>query len=116
MDRAPSIAGSSGSDLDPGGDSDLGYELDLKRAIGLIKRSQARRVGLQAPEGLKRAMPKVASRITEETGAEVLISADPCYGACDVDMSSARRWSCSSIWVMQAWERSRRGSSSWRRE
>lgn len=86
MDRAPSIAGSSGSDLDPGGDSDLGYELDLKRAIGLIKRSQARRVGLQAPEGLKRALPKAASRIAEETGAEVLISADPCYGACDVDM------------------------------
>jgi len=64
---------------------DFGYELDLNLAVQLIKKSGAARVGLQAPEGLKRATPIVAARIEEETGAEVIISGDPCFGACDVD-------------------------------
>ena len=33
---------------------DFGYELDLNLAVQLIKKSGAARVGLQAPEGLKR--------------------------------------------------------------
>lgn len=77
MDRAPSTAGSR---------SKLGYEFDLDRAVRLIKESGAGRVGLQAPEGLKRAAPNIALEIAKKTGAEVIISGDPCFGACDVDM------------------------------
>jgi 2-(3-amino-3-carboxypropyl)histidine synthase len=66
-----------------------GYDLDLDKAIDLIEKSGARRVGLQAPEGLKRATPAVARQIEEKTGAEVIISGDPCFGACDVDMQLA---------------------------
>jgi 2-(3-amino-3-carboxypropyl)histidine synthase len=43
-------------------------------------------VGLQAPEGLKRILPGLAKEIEVQTGAKVVISGDPCYGACDVDM------------------------------
>jgi 2-(3-amino-3-carboxypropyl)histidine synthase len=68
------------------GSSFFGYDLDLDRAVELIRRSGAGRVGLQAPEGLKRATPIIARQIEEQTGAEVIISGDPCYGACDVDM------------------------------
>jgi len=64
-----------------------GYDLDLDRAVELVKKSNARRVGLQAPEGLKRSMPALARQIEEQTGSEVIISGDPCFGACDVDMS-----------------------------
>lgn len=64
-----------------------GYDLDFERAVKLIKESNAYRVGLQAPEGLKRSMSSFARRIEEETGSLVLISGDPCFGACDVDMS-----------------------------
>lgn len=67
-----------------------GYELDMDQAIDLIKKSGARRVGLQAPEGLKRAMPALALQIEEVTGAEVIISGDPCFGACDVDLPLSR--------------------------
>jgi len=69
-----------------------GYELDLDldRAIDLIQKSGARLVGLQAPEGLKRAMPTLARHIEDKTGAKVIISGDPCFGACDVDMKLAQ--------------------------
>jgi 2-(3-amino-3-carboxypropyl)histidine synthase len=58
----------------------------MDRAVDLIRRSGVLRVGLQAPEGLKRALPRIAKEIQRLTGAEVLISGDPCYGACDVDL------------------------------
>jgi len=63
------------------------YDLDLGKAVELIRERAAKRVGLQAPEGLKRAMPSMAKEIAYQTGAEVIISGDPCYGACDVDLS-----------------------------
>ena len=47
-------------------------------------------MGLQAPEGLKRATPDLARHIEEKTGARVIISGDPCFGACDVDMQLCR--------------------------
>jgi 2-(3-amino-3-carboxypropyl)histidine synthase len=47
-------------------------------------------VGLQAPEGLKRALPALGRHIEEETEAKVIISGDPCFGACDVDMQLSR--------------------------
>lgn len=85
MDRAPLSDGSS---------PDL-YELDLERAIGVIRRSGASRVGLQAPEGLKRACRSIASEIARQTGAEVMISGDPCFGACDIDLEL-----CSEVELM----------------
>jgi 2-(3-amino-3-carboxypropyl)histidine synthase len=83
MDRAPWTGGSS---LGSSSDSGSSYDLDLDRAIELIRKSGAKFVGLQAPEGLKRSLPAIAKAISRETGAEVIISGDPCYGACDVDM------------------------------
>jgi 2-(3-amino-3-carboxypropyl)histidine synthase len=62
------------------------FELDLDRAIDLIGRSGACLVGLQVPEGLKRTAQAIAKQIEEQTGTEVIISGDPCYGACDIDM------------------------------
>jgi len=62
-----------------------GYEIDLERALDIIKRAGVRMVGVQVPDGLKRSAPEI-SGIIEETGAEVLVSGDPCYGACDIDL------------------------------
>lgn len=81
----------AGSELDNGraraaGCDFSGYDLDLDWAIALIKKSNATRIGLQAPEGLKRALPALARQIEEQTGSEVIISGDPCFGACDIDM------------------------------
>ncbi len=60
------------------------HELDMVEVIEKIKELKAEKVGLQFPEGLKVHATKIAQQIEQKTGALVIISADPCYGACDM--------------------------------
>ena len=60
------------------------YDMDLDKVIRKINSKDARTVGLQFPEGLKMQAVKIARKIEEETEATVIISGDPCFGACDV--------------------------------
>ena len=60
------------------------HELEIVDVIKKIKDLKAEKVGLQFPEGLKVHAIKIARQIEQETGTLVIISADPCYGACDV--------------------------------
>ncbi|MDE4907966.1 diphthamide biosynthesis enzyme Dph2 [Methanogenium marinum] len=48
-----------------------------------LRSSGARTVALQFPEGLKRRVPETAAAL-KEAGYAVIISGDPCYGACDL--------------------------------
>lgn len=63
------------------------YEVDLTSAISEIKRLKARIVALQVPEGLKRRSYQFAEDIESKSGAEVLVVAEPCFGACDIPSS-----------------------------
>lgn len=58
------------------GSSDLIAELSARGAV---------RVALQAPEGLKRRLGALAGEL-RDAGFTVIISGDPCYGACDLDI------------------------------
>ena len=58
--------------------------MDLQRVIKKINSRNAKTVGLQFPEGLKMQAIKIARTIENETEANVIISGDPCFGACDV--------------------------------
>ncbi len=49
-----------------------------------LERRGIRKVALQFPAGLKREAWPVASAL-REAGFEVVVSGDPCYGACDLD-------------------------------
>ncbi len=60
------------------------YDMDLDKVIRKINSKDAQTVGLQFPEGLKMQAVKIARQIEEETEATVIISGDPCFGACDV--------------------------------
>jgi len=60
-------------------------EEKLKLAITNL---EAKRVLLQLPEGLKPEGPRLA-KVVEALGAVAIISADPCYGACDVAVDVA---------------------------
>lgn len=72
------------------------FDLEFNRVREEIKRRGARRVLVQLPEGLKPEASKIAS-IIEETGATAVISADPCYGACDLAIHEAEALSADLI-------------------
>ncbi len=54
------------------------------------------RIFLQVPEGLKTEVLKMAAKI-EKQGNEVIISCEPCYGACDIRTDEAKRLGCGKI-------------------
>jgi 2-(3-amino-3-carboxypropyl)histidine synthase len=63
------------------------YDVDLTSAISEIKRLKARMIALQVPDGLKKRAYQLAEDLENKTGAEVLVVAEPCFGACDVPSS-----------------------------
>ncbi len=66
----------------------LGFDFEEERIKQEIAKLDAKRVLLQLPEGLKPEAPKLA-KIIEESGVLAIISADPCYGACDIAVAEA---------------------------
>ena len=58
---------------------------DVPAILDVIKARNAKTVGLQFPEGLKRRGPALAKELEEKAGVLVIVSGDPCYGACDID-------------------------------
>ena len=65
-----------------------GFDFQEERLKREIENSGAKRVLLQFPEGLKPDALRLSS-IVERTGALPIISADPCYGACDLAVEAA---------------------------
>jgi 2-(3-amino-3-carboxypropyl)histidine synthase len=60
-------------------------DFEIERIIDLARTNKARVLQLQFPEGLKRYGPLVAKQIKERVNVTVLLSGNPCYGACDLD-------------------------------
>ena len=58
--------------------------MDLDKVIRKINSKNVKTIGLQFPEGLKMHAVKIAGQIEEECDVNVIISGDPCFGACDV--------------------------------
>ena len=77
------------------------YQLNIEEILANIRKIGAHTVGLQFPEGLKMYATSVARQIEEETGANVIISGDPCYGACDVS-DTATPWELNSPQINQS--------------
>ncbi|ADJ15354.1 diphthamide biosynthesis enzyme Dph2 [Halalkalicoccus jeotgali] len=72
-------------------DREWDYELD--RIVEAVHDRDAKKVGLQFPEGLKRRGPKVTDDLREllPEDVTVMMSGQPCYGACDLDTYMMRR-------------------------
>jgi 2-(3-amino-3-carboxypropyl)histidine synthase len=68
------------------------FDLEEERVKQAILKLGAKRVLIQVPEGLKPEALRLAE-IIEKTGALPIISADPCYGACDLATSAAEELS-----------------------
>ena len=72
---------------------DREWDYELERIVEAVDERGAETVGLQFPEGLKRRGPGVADDLREllPEGVSVLISGQPCYGACDLDTRLMKR-------------------------
>ena len=65
------------------------FDLEEKRLSEEISKRGAKRVLIQLPEGLKAEGPRLAA-LVEKAGALAFVSADPCYGACDLAILDAK--------------------------
>jgi len=63
-------------------------DFETRRIAQLVRENDARVIALQFPEGLKRYGPSLAMQIEQDLGIRVILSGDPCYGACDLDLES----------------------------
>lgn len=66
----------------------INFDLEEERVKQEILKLGAKRVLIQLPEGLKPEAPRLA-KIIEKSGALPIVSADPCYGACDLATAEA---------------------------
>lgn len=64
------------------------FDFEEERVKQVILKLGAKRVLIQLPEGLKPESPLIAKTI-EKLGVQPVISADPCYGACDLAIAEA---------------------------
>lgn len=60
------------------------HDFELENLIESIKSNDNRLVALQVPEGLKMQALSMMDTIEDSTSAQVILAADPCYGACDL--------------------------------
>ncbi|MEM4703753.1 MAG: diphthamide biosynthesis enzyme Dph2 [Candidatus Bathyarchaeia archaeon] len=63
-------------------------DFEEERVKQEIEKHGAKRVLIQLPQGLKTEALRLA-RVVEKAGAIPIVSADPCYGACDLATSEA---------------------------
>lgn len=61
-------------------------KVDFSNAIKTLKKSKAKKVILQIPEGLKPRAIELAAEIEEKAGVKVFVFTDPCFGACDLPL------------------------------
>ena len=65
------------------------YELELDRIVSEIKKTDAKTVLLQLPDGLKPWGPTLSNYLEEKTSAKISIWLGACFGACDLPDSYA---------------------------
>ena len=65
------------------------YDLEPERVATEIRERGAKRVLVQLPDGLRPTAFALTETLTTLTDAEILLSGDSCYGACDVALSQA---------------------------
>ncbi len=66
------------------------FNLEKDRILKFMEKGKHHRVLFQFPEGLKPQGFKLAKEIEEASGAEIVLSADACYGACDLAIEAKR--------------------------
>lgn len=63
------------------------YNLEIDETAEKIKKSKAKTVLLQFPDGMKPHATEITAMIEKKTGKEIRIWLGSCFGACDVPNS-----------------------------
>ena len=69
---------------------------DFAKAVAKLKEMKAQRIFVQYPEGIKMRIQQIAKDL-ESGGFEVVVCTEPCFGACDIRDSEAKRLGCDTI-------------------
>jgi len=72
------------------------YEIDLTPIARRISEGKHKRILLQFPDGLRPVAWSIADKLMEH-GLEVIVSADPCYGSCDIAYEEFKTLNCDLI-------------------
>lgn len=60
------------------------YDLELQRVVKEIKKTKAKTICIQLPDGLKPKATEIADFIEKNTNCSVSIWFGSCYGSCDI--------------------------------
>lgn len=60
------------------------YDLELDRVAREIKKSKAKTVCIQLPDGLKPKAKEIADELESKTSSKIIIWLGSCFGSCDV--------------------------------
>ncbi|MEM5792747.1 MAG: diphthamide biosynthesis enzyme Dph2 [Candidatus Aenigmatarchaeota archaeon] len=69
---------------------------EMDKIVSELKKINAKRILVQYPEGLITKIIEISKKLEDE-GFEVLLSMEPCYGACDIRDLEARRLGCDAV-------------------
>jgi|TARA_Y100000310_G_scaffold254839_1_gene262017 2-(3-amino-3-carboxypropyl)histidine synthase len=62
------------------------YDLELHKAVGEIRKNNAKLVCIQLPDGLKPKAEEIQQHIEKNTDASVVIWLGSCWGGCDTPL------------------------------
>lgn len=62
------------------------YDLEIERIVEEINKSNAKRILVQLPEGLRRLALNIQYSLKEKTNVEIFFWAGSCFGACDIPL------------------------------
>ena len=60
------------------------YDLELEKAVNLIKKNKAKTVLIQLPDGLKPKAKTIQDFLNKQTNADILIWLGSNFGSCDI--------------------------------
>lgn len=66
------------------------HDFETERVVQEILKRESKRVLLQFPEGLREQVFGVVRELSGRVDAELFVSGDPCYGACDLPFLQAK--------------------------
>ena len=64
----------------------MAYNFELDKIVNNIKKSNAKKVCLQLPDGLKPKATEISTFLRKNTNAEIFIWLGSNFGACDVPL------------------------------